>query len=72
LDTITQNIPESIERRAFITTLVVGFALAAGPARADAIVTDTVGLDAERSTSPLRTGKFRRIAQGRLAALARR
>jgi len=58
LDTITQNIPESIERRAFITTLVVGFALAAGPARADAIVTDTVGLDAGAVDIPVADGKI--------------
>lgn len=58
MDTITQNIPESIERRAFITTLVVGFALAAGPARADAIVTDTVGLDAGAVDIPVADGKI--------------
>jgi carboxymethylenebutenolidase len=33
-------------RRAFVTTLVAGFTLAAGPVSADAIVTDTSGLDA--------------------------
>ena len=35
-----------IARRTFVTTLVAGFTLAAGPVRADAIVTDANGLDA--------------------------
>jgi carboxymethylenebutenolidase len=35
-----------IPRRAFVTTLVAGFTLAAGPLNAAAIVTDTKGLDA--------------------------
>ncbi|MEJ1967484.1 MAG: dienelactone hydrolase family protein [Rhizomicrobium sp.] len=33
-------------RRAFVTTLVAGFTLAAGPVRAEAIVTNATGLDA--------------------------
>ena len=43
-------------RRAFVTTLVSGFALAAGPVRADAIVTDTTGLDAGEVSIPVADG----------------
>ena len=47
-----------IARRTFVTTLVAGFALAAGPARADAIVTDSNGLDAGPVDVPVRDGKI--------------
>ena len=44
-------------RRAFVTTLVAGFTLAAGPVSADAIVTDTSGLDAGEVDIPVSDGK---------------
>lgn len=47
-----------IARRTFVTTLVAGFALAAGPVRADAIVTDSNGLDAGPVDVPVRDGKI--------------
>ncbi|HEY0105004.1 MAG TPA: dienelactone hydrolase family protein, partial [Rhizomicrobium sp.] len=43
-------------RRTFVTTLVAGFALAAGPVRADAIVTDASGLDAGEVSIPVADG----------------
>lgn len=43
-------------RRHFVSTLVAGFALAAGPASADAIVTDTKGLDAGEVSVPVADG----------------
>ncbi len=46
----------TLPRRTFVTTLVAGFTLAAGPVRADAIVTDTVGLDAGEVTIPVSDG----------------
>ena len=36
----------AMPRRTFVTTLVAGFTLAAGPVSADAIITDANGLDA--------------------------
>ena len=46
-----------ITRRAFAATgLVTGFTLAAGPLRADAIVTDTKGLDAGEVSVPVADG----------------
>src|SRR4051794_4782224 len=48
----------TLPRRAFVTTLVAGFTLAAGPVRADAIVTDTNGLDAGDVTVPVPDGKI--------------
>ena len=47
-----------IARRTFVTTLVAGFTLAAGPVRADAIVTDAVGLDAGAVDVPVADGKI--------------
>ncbi|HEX4302603.1 MAG TPA: dienelactone hydrolase family protein [Rhizomicrobium sp.] len=47
-----------IARRTFVTTLVAGFALAAGPASADAIITDTNGLDAGAVDVPVSDGKI--------------
>ena len=44
-------------RRAFVTTLVAGFTLAAGPVSADAIITDTSGLDAGEVDIPVSDGK---------------
>ena len=43
-------------RRAFVTTLVAGFTLAAGPVSADAIVTDANGLDAGEVSIPVSDG----------------
>ncbi len=43
-------------RRAFVTTLVAGFTLGAGPVSADAIVTDTNGLDAGEVSIPVSDG----------------
>jgi carboxymethylenebutenolidase len=46
-----------ITRRAFaVTGLVTGFTLAAGPVRADAIITDTKGLDAGEVSVPVSGG----------------
>jgi carboxymethylenebutenolidase len=47
-----------IARRTFVTTLVAGFTLAAGPVRADAIVTDAAGLDAGVVDVPVGDGKI--------------
>jgi len=47
-----------IPRRHFVSTLVAGFTLAAGPVSADAIVTDTNGLDAGEVTIPVADGKI--------------
>ena len=46
----------ALPRRTFVTTLVAGFTLAAGPVSADAIVTDTTGLDAGEVTIPVADG----------------
>ncbi|HWD26995.1 MAG TPA: dienelactone hydrolase family protein [Rhizomicrobium sp.] len=46
----------SLPRRTFVTTLVAGFTLAAGPVSADAIVTDTNGLDAGEVSVPVSDG----------------
>jgi carboxymethylenebutenolidase len=53
----TQVLPP-IARRTFVTTLVAGFTLAAGPVSADAIVTDTNGLDAGAVDVPVPDGKI--------------
>jgi len=45
-----------LPRRAFVTTLVAGFTLAAGPVSADAIVTDATGLDAGEVSIPVADG----------------
>lgn len=45
-----------IARRDFVSTLVAGFALAAGPVSAEAIVTDTTGLDASEVAIPVGDG----------------
>ncbi len=48
-----------ISRRVFAaTSLVAGFTLAAGPVRADAIITDTNGLDAGEVSIPVSDGKI--------------
>jgi carboxymethylenebutenolidase len=48
---------DGISRRVFAaTSLVAGFTLAAGPVRADAIVTDTAGLDAGEVGIPVSDG----------------
>jgi carboxymethylenebutenolidase len=46
----------ALPRRTFVTTLVAGFTLAAGPVSADAIVTDTSGLDAGEVSVPVSDG----------------
>jgi carboxymethylenebutenolidase len=46
----------ALPRRAFVTTLVAGFTLAAGPVRADAIVTDANGLEAGEIQIPVADG----------------
>ncbi|HLJ52402.1 MAG TPA: dienelactone hydrolase family protein [Rhizomicrobium sp.] len=51
------NMPP-IARRTFVTTLVTGFTLAAGPVRADAIVTDANGLDAGAVDVTVSDGKI--------------
>jgi carboxymethylenebutenolidase len=48
----------SIPRRQFVQTLVAGFTLAAGPVSADAIITDTNGLDAGLVSIPVSDGKI--------------
>jgi carboxymethylenebutenolidase len=51
--------PPVVTRRAFAATgLVAGFTLAAGPVRADAIVTDATGLDAGEVNIPVSDGKI--------------
>jgi len=45
-----------LPRRAFVTTLVAGFTLAAGPVSADAIVTDANGLEAGEVSIPVADG----------------
>jgi carboxymethylenebutenolidase len=53
-------IPQNgISRRVFAaTSLVAGFTLGAGPVRADAIITDTNGLDAGEVSVPVSDGKI--------------
>ena len=46
----------AMPRRTFVTTLVAGFTLAAGPISADAIVTDANGLDAGEVSIPVSDG----------------
>jgi carboxymethylenebutenolidase len=49
--------PTGLSRRAFAaTSLVAGFTLAAGPVRADVIITDTNGLDAGQVQVPVSDG----------------
>ena len=48
----------SIPRRQVASTLVAGFTLAAGPVSADAIVTDTNGLDAGVVSISVSDGKI--------------
>jgi len=58
-------------RRSFITTLVTGFTLAAGPINAAAIVTDTAGLDAGEVSIPVSDGRipgYRARPSGRVNA----
>ena len=49
---------DSIPRRQFVSTLVAGFTLAAGPVSADAIITDTNGLEAGEVSIPVSDGKI--------------
>src|ERR1700709_2446351 len=60
MDKVSDNasVLPPIARRTFVTTLVAGFALAAGPAPADAIVTDANGLDAGAVDVPVSDGKI--------------
>lgn len=58
MDKPTNNVLPPIARRTFVTTLVAGFTLAAGPVNADAIVTDAVGLDAGAIDIPVADGKI--------------
>lgn len=58
MDRPSEQILPPIARRTFVTTLVAGFTLAAGPVRADAIVTDTNGLDAGAVDVPVSDGKI--------------
>jgi carboxymethylenebutenolidase len=48
----------AIPRRRFVQTLVAGFTLAAGPVSADAIITDTNGLDAGEVSIPVADGNI--------------
>src|SRR3974390_1849982 len=48
----------AIARRQFVTTLVAGFTLAAGPVSANAIITDTSGIDAGEVSIPVADGKI--------------
>jgi carboxymethylenebutenolidase len=48
----------TLPRRSFVTTLVAGFTLAAGPLNAAAIITDTAGLDAGEVTIPVADGQI--------------
>ena len=48
----------TIERRAFVTTLVAGFTLATGPLNAAAIITDATGLDAGEVSITVADGKI--------------
>jgi carboxymethylenebutenolidase len=58
MDKPTEDVLPPIARRTLVTTLVAGFALAAGPVRADAIVTDANGLDAGAVDVPVADGKI--------------
>jgi carboxymethylenebutenolidase len=61
MDKFEQNdiLESAITRRVFAaTSLVAGFTLGAGPVRADAIVTDTNGLDAGEVNVPVSDGKI--------------
>jgi len=61
----------SIPRRQFVTSLVAGFTLAAGPVSADAIITDSNGLDAGEVSIPVADGKipgYRAKPQGKTHA----
>ncbi len=58
MDKPTEQILPPIARRTFVTTLVAGFTLAAGPVRADAIITDVNGLDAGAVEIPVSDGKI--------------
>lgn len=58
MDRPTEPIVPPVARRTFVTTLIAGFTLAAGPVRADAIVTDATGLDAGAVDVPVSDGKI--------------
>src|SRR5437773_9866348 len=58
MDKLTEVSLPPIARRTFVTTLVAGFTLAAGPARADAIITDVTGLDAGAVDIAVADGKI--------------
>ncbi|HXC54321.1 MAG TPA: dienelactone hydrolase family protein [Rhizomicrobium sp.] len=58
MDKPTDDTFPPMARRTFVTTLVAGFTLAAGPVNADAIVTNTDGLDAGAVDVPVSDGKI--------------
>jgi len=71
MDRPTEDTVPPIARRTFVTTLVAGFTLAAGPVRADAIITDATGLDAGAVEVPVSDGKmpaYRARPAGKAAA----
>jgi carboxymethylenebutenolidase len=57
MDKITDDFPP-LARRIFVTTLVAGFTLATGPLNAQAIITDTKGVDAAEVDVPVSDGKI--------------
>jgi carboxymethylenebutenolidase len=57
MDKITDGFPP-LARRTFVTTLVAGFTLATGPLNAQAIVTDTKGIDVAELDVPVSDGKI--------------
>jgi carboxymethylenebutenolidase len=58
MDRPTQDSLPPMARRTFVSTLVAGFTLAAGPVRAEAIVTAAEGLDAGAVDIPMADGKI--------------
>jgi len=71
MDKPEEIIMAPIARRTFVTSLVAGFTLAAGPVRADAIVTDANGLDAGAVDIAVSDGKipaYRARPAGKTAA----
>jgi len=58
MDRPVEPVLPPIARRTFVATLVAGFTLAAGPVRADAIVTDANGLDAGAVDVTVSDGKI--------------
>ena len=60
MDRITDDLSPipPLARRTFVTTLVAGFTLATGPLNAQAIITDTKGIDAAEVDVPVSDGKI--------------